>query len=115
MRIIITSVALFLSAGAAFAQTGPVTPTPAAKPAPAAASPAVRTGKSAVVDAKAECIGMWDAGTHMSRSEWSSTCARIQTRLENLKIENLDLMGTGVRKKPGTKRQSSIDLPNRTN
>ena len=114
MRFIITSVALLLSVGAAFAQAGPVTPAPT-KPAPAAASPAARNGKSAVEDAKAECIRMWDAGTHMSRSEWSSTCARIQTRLENLKIENLDLMGTGMRKKPGTKRQGSIDLPNRTN
>jgi hypothetical protein len=129
MRFIVTSVALVLSAGAALAQTGSITPAPAAaakspaaatvpsaaapaKPGPAEVSPAAR--KSAVAEAKAECMRMWDSGTHMSKQEWSSTCDRIQTRLDNLKIENLDLMGTGMRKKAGTGRQGSIDLPNRT-
>jgi hypothetical protein len=121
MRLIVTSVALVLSAGAALAQTGSITPVPApsaaapAKPAPIAVTPAARTGKSAVAEAKAECMRMWDSGTHMSRREWSNTCDRIQTRLDNLKIENLDLMGTGMRKKAGAGRQGSIDLPSRTN
>jgi hypothetical protein len=123
MRLIVTPVALVLSAAAALAQTGSITAGPAAtapnpaapaKPEPAAATPAVRAGKSGVAEAKAECMGMWDAGTHMSKREWSSTCDRIQTRLDKLKIENLDLMGTGMRKKAGTGRQGSIDLPNGT-
>ena len=74
-----------------------------------------RTGKTAVDEAKAECMRLWDAGTHMSKREWASTCDRIQTRLDNLKVENLDVMGTGVRKKAGGGQQGSIDSPSRTN
>jgi len=122
MRVIVTSVALVLVAGAALAQTGSITsgpPAPSgttpAKPDPVAVRPAARTGKAAIAEAKAECMGMWDAGTHMSKREWANPCARIQTRLDNLKIENLDIMGTGMRKKPGVGKQGSINLPNRTN
>ncbi len=124
MHIVVTSVALVLGAGAALAQVSitpvPTAPPPSAaapakpKPGPAAVSPATPASKNAVAEAKAECMRMWDAGTHMSKREWSSTCDRIQTRLDNLKIENLDVMGTGVRKK-GTGRQSRIDLPIRAN
>ena len=119
MRVTILSAALALGAGAALAQTGSITPAPApATPSavttpakgPVAVSPAARTGKNAVDDAKAECMRMWDPGTHMTKREWSITCDRVQTRLDNLKIENLDLMGTGVRKK-GAGKQSSIDSP----
>jgi len=123
MRVVVTSLLLAISAGAALAQTGSITPAPPATPAPSAAAPAksaapgkaVRLGKSAVADAKAECMKMWDSGTHMSRQEWSSTCDRIQTRLDNLKVENLDVMGTGVRKKTGGGKQGSVDLPSRPN
>jgi hypothetical protein len=51
----------------------------------------------------------------MSKREWSTTCARIQSRLDNLKIENLDVMGTGAPKKPGVGKQGSIDRPSGTN
>ena len=51
----------------------------------------------------------------VSKREWANTCDRSQTRLDNLKIENLDIMGTGMRKKPGVGKQGSINLPNRTN
>ena len=124
MRAVVTSLLLAISAGAALAQTGSITPAPPATPASSAAAPAkspaapgkaVRSGKSAVTDAKAECMKMWDSGTHMSRQEWSSTCDRIQTRLDNLKVENLDVMGTGVRKKTGGGKQGSVDLPSRPN
>jgi hypothetical protein len=30
---------------------------------------------------------MWDAGTHMTKQQWSNTCKRIQTRLDNLGAE----------------------------
>jgi hypothetical protein len=128
MRVIFTSLALVLGAGlgagAVLARTGSTAtgqaaPAPGAaastKPAPTALGKAASTGKSAVANSIAECMQLWDAGTHMSKQEWSSTCKRIQTRLENLKIENLDVMGTGVRKKAGAGKQGSIDLPNRTN
>jgi hypothetical protein len=118
MRVVVTSLALVLGAslgaGAVLAQTGSTTPGPAAsapstaapaKPGPVAPGKSPRMGKSAIDVSIAECMQLWDAGTHMSKQEWSSTCKRIQTRLENLKIENLDVMGTGVRKKAGTGRQ----------
>jgi hypothetical protein len=117
MRVIVISLALVLSAGGAFAQTGSITPAPAS-PAAKAAAPgkAAATGKkSAVAEAKAECMRLWDAGTHMSKREWSNTCDRIQSRLDNLKVENLDVMGTGMRKKPGTGKQGSIASPGRMN
>ena len=109
MRVVVTSVMLVLSAGIAFAQTGSIVP------APATPVDALQTGKSAVAEAKAECMRLWDAGTHMSKQQWSATCDRIQTRLDNLKVDNLDVMGTGVRKKTGAGKQGSADLPSRTN
>ena len=108
MRVIATSMVLVLSAGVAFAQTGATTP------APTATTGALRTNKSAVAENKAECMRLWDAGTHMSKREWSATCDRIQTRLDNLKVENLDVMSTGVRKKAGPGKQGSVDLPSRS-
>ena len=35
----------------------------------------------------AACKEMWDAGTHMTKQQWSNTCKRIQTRLDNLGVE----------------------------
>ena len=35
----------------------------------------------------AACMRMWDSGTHMSKGEWAATCKRIQSRLDNLKID----------------------------
>ena len=115
MRLIVTSMALQLGAGAALAQTATtLTPAPDASAAPAEPGKAVRAKKSAVEDSKAECIGMWDAGTHMTKQEWANTCTRIQTRLENLRVEDLDVLGTGVRRKPRGK-QGSIDPKTRVN
>ena len=37
--------------------------------------------------ALAACKEMWDAGTHMTKQQWSNTCKRIQTRLDNLGAE----------------------------
>ena len=108
------------SAGAALAQTGSIPPAPLRAQRSRAAKRRATgqgrpRGKSAVDEAKAECMRLWDAGTHMSKREWSSTCDRIQTRLDNLKVENLDVMGTGVRKKAGAGKQGSVDRPGRTN
>jgi hypothetical protein len=58
-----------------------------AMPTPAQAAPArppadVRAKPDAFAEAVADC----DRGTRMSRKEWSQTCRRVQTRLQNLKI-----------------------------
>jgi hypothetical protein len=37
--------------------------------------------------ALAACVQMWDSGTHMTKQEWSRTCKRVQTRLDNLKVD----------------------------
>jgi hypothetical protein len=114
MRILVISTMLVLSAGAVAAQTATIAPAPPASARPAAPDTATRTSKSAIEDGKAECIKMWDAGTHMTKQEWANTCARIQTRLENLRVEDLDVTGIGVRRKPGGK-QGSIDPQTRAN
>jgi hypothetical protein len=44
-------------------------------------------------------MGFWDAQTHMSKAEWRAACARIETRLANLKENNLSL-GLVTRRKP---------------
>ncbi|MBO0742612.1 MAG: hypothetical protein J2P51_14445 [Hyphomicrobiaceae bacterium] len=113
MRIPVVSMMLLLTAGTVAAQTGSITPAPPASAQPAAPQTATRTSKSALEDSKAECIKMWDAGTHMTKQEWANTCARIQTRLESLRVEDLDVTGIGVRRKPGGK-QGSIDAQTRT-
>ena len=111
MRMIVTSMLLVLHAVAALAQTGTSAPTAASNAAPVAPGSATR---SASQDIRAQCIGMWDAGTHMTKQEWAKTCARSHTRLENLKVEDLDVLGTGVRRRPGGK-QGSIDPQTRAN
>ena len=35
----------------------------------------------------ADCMQMWDSGTHMTKQQWASTCKRVQTRLDNLKVD----------------------------
>lgn len=39
--------------------------------------------------AVADCMRMWDSGTHMTKQEWARTCKRVQSRLDNLKVEGL--------------------------
>ena len=38
-----------------------------------------------------DCMGFWDRGTHMTKSEWRAACQRSIHRLDNLKVENLTL------------------------
>ena len=44
-------------------------------------------GKDAAKSALADCMGLWDKGTHMTKAEWATTCRRVQGRLDNLKID----------------------------
>jgi hypothetical protein len=48
-----------------------------------------------------DCVKLWDSGTHMSKQAWARTCRRIENRLQNLQVENLDVdsMGAKARKK----------------
>ena len=35
----------------------------------------------------ADCMQMWDSGTHMTKQQWAGTCKRVQTRLDDLNID----------------------------
>lgn len=109
--VILASVALVAAGGPAPAQTGSVPQTP---PGRNTSSPP-KPQPSGAADAMADCMRLWDKGTHMTKAQWASTCKRIQTRLDNLKIENLDLKGIGIRRRSGTTPQGRIDSSNRSN
>jgi hypothetical protein len=34
----------------------------------------------------ANCEAMWDSATHMTKTEWSRTCRRVQNRLRKLEV-----------------------------
>ena len=38
-----------------------------------------------------DCVKFWDRDTHMTKSEWRTACQRSQQRLDNLKIESLNI------------------------
>ena len=82
----------------------------ATPPAPAAdrSGPTTSGGRGSAVTAGTEsgerytdCVRLWDSGTHMSKQAWARTCRRIENRLQNLQVENLDVdsMGAKARKK----------------
>ena len=92
-RVVAMLLSLLLGAGAVLAQT---------RPGSAPAAPASPAGQSTAKDNIAECMRLWDAQTHMTKQEWSATCKRVQSRLDNLKIENMD-----PTPKPGRKKRGS--------
>jgi len=47
-----------------------------------------KTGKNAARDELADCLKLWDAGTHMSKADWARTCRRVQGRLDNIKSQS---------------------------
>jgi hypothetical protein len=66
-----------------------------------------RTGKNPINERYADCVKLWDNQTHMSKADWSKTCRRIENRLQNLKVENMDVDTSGpkprrVGKSPGS-------------
>ena len=68
---------LALSAGAALSQTAPTDP--------ATTTTSIEADKEkAYAAAIANCEGMWDRDTHMTRTEWSRTCRRVQARLKQM-------------------------------
>ena len=46
-----------------------------------------------------ECMGLWDAGTHMTKAEWKVACARVQHRLDDLEAIATE---TGTKRTPRT-------------
>jgi hypothetical protein len=42
--------------------------------------------KKAHEAAIANCVAMWDRATHMTKTEWSRTCRRVQDRLRQLEL-----------------------------
>ena len=111
--IAIAIVVLSLGAGATYAQTPPGTPP--ANPTslttlrlPPSATPPVgisahrqsppQSQQKERDNAAADCVRMWDSGTHMTKQEWARTCNRVQSRLDNLKVDGLmPQMNTRVR------------------
>ena len=49
-----------------------------------------RTGKNALSESYTSCLNIWDAGTHMSKSEWARACKRVENRLDVLQREAVD-------------------------
>ena len=83
MRDITLAAAIFCSsASIAFAEV-PVTPRP---PAGSPSLAVELTKQSAHETAIADCVRMWDRGTHMSKRDWSQTCRRVQNRLQQLEL-----------------------------
>jgi hypothetical protein len=59
----------------------------------------------------AECIELWDAGTHMTKKEWRVACQRVQNRLDSLEQTARE---NGV-KKTAPPRQSHVGRPEQNN
>lgn len=42
--------------------------------------------KNPAKDAIADCMRLWDKGTHMTKQEWATTCRRVQSRVGNANV-----------------------------
>lgn len=74
--------ALTLASAPAFAQT---------TDAPSSYRGAGFTRTAAYVGS-ADCMGLWEPATHMSKQEWGRTCRRVQGRLQE--IRQIETSGT---------------------
>lgn len=70
----------------------PSAPAPAATPAPTPA-PAAKTNARGPEQEYKECLNLWDAATHMTRTEWAATCRRIQNRLNDITSQAKEITG----------------------
>jgi hypothetical protein len=79
LSAISTLLIVCLSAGAASGQ--------AVRAAPSVATTSTEDSKEKeYAAAVANCEGMWDRGTHMTREQWSRTCRRVQARLKQMEL-----------------------------
>lgn len=46
-----------------------------------------RTGKNPLSESYTSCLNIWDAGTHMSKTEWARACKRVENRLDKLQLD----------------------------
>ena len=114
MRLLLIAIMTFsLGAGATFAQTPPSgAGSPQGNPASGRRADVTTSPSAATFDATgtlpqrltpnraqsrqnvhdnavADCMQMWDSGTHMTKQAWLHTCKRIETRLDNLNVKSL--------------------------
>lgn len=99
MRLLLIPMVLCSLGADAYAQAIPTPPstTPSlttlrllpAAPSPGGISPHRQfpSGPQSYDGAIADCMQMWDSGTHMTRQDWARTCKRVQSRLDNLKVD----------------------------
>ena len=72
------------------------------------ATPAAKPKKTGNDYSLTECMGLWDAGTHMSKGEWRAACKRVEKRLDNL-----DAIAVETNQKRG-KRESGLGVERRS-
>jgi hypothetical protein len=101
MRLLLISVMFFsFGASAISAQTIPGLPPTSASslttlrllpsvPPTVGASSDTQSGPPQSREYVADCVQMWDSGTHMTKQEWVRTCKRVQSRLDSLKLDGL--------------------------
>ena len=78
---------LAIGAGTAVAQTSQAPDATPAVP-PLSPLPPTRTTDAkpdTLEERVADCIRLWDAGTHMTKREWAVVCRRVQLRLQEVK------------------------------
>ncbi len=68
-----------------------------------ALQPSTRTGKNPISERYADCVRLWDSHTHMSKPEWSRTCRRVENRLQNLRVDNLNIDVSGPKPRKSEK------------
>lgn len=78
-----TALMLVTGGGYVFAEVA-VPPRPAAG---GAFSFRTSAAKSAHEAAVANCVQMWDRGTHMTQQQWLQTCKRVQNRPQQLQTK----------------------------
>ena len=87
-------------------------PQSASRPQPGGANssaPAANPKKTGNDYSLAECMGLWDAGTHMSKEQWREACKRVEKRLDNL-----DAIAVETNQKRG-RRESGLGVDRRSN
>ena len=62
-------------------------PAPAETMSGASAASAELDKQKAHVAAIEKCNAMWDSATHMTKTEWSRACQRVQNRLRQLELK----------------------------
>jgi hypothetical protein len=65
-------------------------------------APAKEPKKTGTDYSLSDCMRIWDAETHMTQGQWRAACARVQGRINNLKV---------VAEEAGTKKAKAAERP----